>query len=76
MKVRSLFIVNLADVIKEVEQGILCFIAETGIDVVNDITNLFISRVFLAMLEIYKTQHEAFVCFYLDQEIKEHLLEC
>lgn len=76
MKVRSLFIVNLADVIKEVEQGVLRFMAETGIDVVHDLTNLFISRVFLSMAETYKTQHEAFVCFYLDQEIKEHLLDC
>lgn len=76
MKVRSLFIVDLSEIIKRVEKGIVDFMVETKIDVVNDLTNLFISRVFLEMSEVYKEQHEAFVVFYLDSEIKEHLLDC
>ena len=47
MKIRSLYLVNLADIIKKVEKSVLQFSVETGIDVVNDLTNLFISRVFL-----------------------------
>ena len=76
MKVRSLFIVDLSEIIKRVEKGIVDFMVETKIDVVNDLTNLFISRVFLEMSEVYKEQHEAFVVFYLDSGIKEHLLDC
>lgn len=76
MKVRSLFIVDLSELIKRVEKGIVDFMVETKIDVVNDLTNLFISRVFLEMSEVYKEQHEAFVVFYLDSRIKEHLLDC
>lgn len=76
MKVRSLFIVDLSEIIKRVEKGIVDFMVETKIDVVNDLTNLFISRVFLEMSEFYKEQHEAFVAFYLDSKIKEHLLDC
>lgn len=76
MKVRSLFIVDLSEIIKRVEKGIVDFMVETKIDVVNDLTNLFISRVFLEMSEVYKEQHEAFVVFYLDSRIKEHLLDC
>lgn len=76
MKVRSLFIVNLSEIIKSVEKGVVDFMVKTQINVVNDLTNLFISRVFLEMSEVYKTQHEAFVVFYLDSEIKEHLLNC
>lgn len=76
MKVRSLFIVDLSEIIKRVEKGIVDFMVETKIDVVNDLTNLFISRVFLEMSEVYKEQHEAFVVFYLDIGIKEHLLDC
>lgn len=76
MKVRSLFIVDLSEIIKRIEKGIVDFMVETKIDVVNDLTNLFISRVFLEMSEVYKEQHEAFVVFYLDSRIKEHLLDC
>lgn len=76
MKVRSLFIVDLAKIIREVESSVVQFMTETGITVMNDLTNLFISRVFLKMAEIYKNQHEAFVVFYLDSDIKEHLLDC
>lgn len=76
MKVRSLYLVNLEDIIKKVEQSVLQFSLETGIDVVNDLTNLFISRVFLEMSEVYKNQHDAFVSFYIDQKIKLHLLDC
>lgn len=76
MKVRSLFIVDLTEIIREVESSVVQFMTETGITVMNDLTNLFISRVFLKMAEIYKNQHEAFVVFYLDSEIKEHLLDC
>lgn len=76
MKIRSLYLVNLADIIKKVEKSVLQFSVETGIDVVNDLTNLFISRVFLEMSEIYKMQHDAFVAFYIDQKIKLHLLDC
>lgn len=50
--------------------------ADTGITLMNDLTNLFISRVFLKMSDTYKSQHEAFVVFYLDSDIKEHLLDC
>lgn len=50
--------------------------ADTGITLINDLTNLFISRVFLKMSDTYKSQHEAFVVFYLDSDIKEHLLDC
>lgn len=50
--------------------------ADTGITLMNDLTNLFISRVFLKMSDTYKSQHEAFVVFYLDADIKEHLLDC
>lgn len=76
MKIRSLYLVNLADIIQRVEKGVLQFMAETGIDLVNDLTNLFISRVFLEMAEIYKTQHEAFVAFYLDDDKRLYLLDC
>lgn len=76
MKVRSLFIVDLAKIIREVESFVVQFMSETGITLMNDLTNLFISRVFLKMAEIYKNQHEAFVVFYLDSDIKEHLLDC
>ena len=50
--------------------------SDTGITLMNDLTNLFISRVFLKMSDTYKSQHEAFVVFYLDSDIKEHLLDC
>ena len=76
MKIRSLYLVNLADIIKKVENGVVDFMSETGITVENDLTNLFISRVFLEMSEIYKIQHDAFVAFYIDQKIKLHLLDC
>lgn len=76
MKVRSLYLVNLVDIIHKVEQSVLQFSLETGIELVSDLTNLFISRVFLEMSEIYKTQHDAFVSFYIDQKIKLHLLDC
>lgn len=76
MKVRSLYLVNLAEIIQKVEKSVLQFSIETGIDLVSDLTNLFISRVFLEMSEIYKYQHDAFVSFYLDQKIKLHLLDC
>ena len=76
MKIRSLYLVNLADIIKRVENGVVDFMSETGITVENDLTNLFISRVFLEMSEIYKMQHDAFVAFYIDQKIKLHLLDC
>ena len=76
MKVRSLYLVNLADIIQKVEKSVLQFSIETGIELVSDLTNLFISRVFLEMSEIYKNQHDAFVSFYLDQKIKLHLLDC
>lgn len=76
MKVRSLFIVDLSEIIKRVEKGVVDFMVETKIDVVNDLTNLFISRVFLEMSEVYKEHHEAFVVFYLDSGIKEYLLDC
>ena len=66
MKIKSLYLVNLVDIIKKVEKSILEFSSETGIDVVSDLTNLFISRVFLEMSEIYKMQHDAFVAFYID----------
>lgn len=55
MKVRSLFIVNLSEIIKSVEKGVVDFMVKTQINVVNDLTNLFISRVFLEMSEVYKT---------------------
>jgi hypothetical protein len=76
MKVRSLYLVNLAEIIQKVEKSVLQFSIETGIELVTDLTNLFISRVFLEMSEVYKHQHEAFVSFYLDQKIKLHLLDC
>lgn len=76
MKVRSLFIVDLAEIIREVESSVVQFMSDRGITVMNDLTNLFISRVFLKMAETYKVQHEAFVVFYLDSDIKEHLLGC
>ena len=76
MKVRSLYLVNLAEFIQKVEKSVLQFSIDTGIELVSDLTNLFISRVFLEMSEIYKHQHDAFVSFYLDQKIKLHLLDC
>ena len=76
MKVRSLYLVNLAEIIQKVEKSVLQFSIDTGIELVSDLTNLFISRVFLEMSEIYKHQHDAFVSFYLDQKIKLHLLDC
>ena len=76
MKVRSLYLVNLAEIIQKVEKSVLQFSIDTGIELVSDLTNLFISRVFLEMSEVYKHQHDAFVSFYLDQKIKLHLLDC
>ena len=76
MKVRSLYLVNLSEIIQKVEKSVLQFSIDTGIDLVSDLTNLFISRVFLEMSEIYKHQHDAFVSFYIDQKIKLHLLDC
>lgn len=76
MKIRSLFIVDLATIIREVQKSVLTFMSDTGITLMNDLTNLFISRVFLKMSDTYKSQHEAFVVFYLDSDIKEHLLDC
>lgn len=76
MKIRSLFIVDLSNIIREVQKSVLAFMSDTGITLMNDLTNLFISRVFLKMSDTYKSQHEAFVVFYLDADIKEHLLDC
>ena len=76
MKVRSLYLVNLQEIIKKVEKSVLQFSIETGIELVNDLTNLFISRVFLEMSGVYEKQHDAFVSFYIDQKIKLHLLDC
>ena len=76
MKVRCLYLVNLEEIIRTVEKSVIKFMNETGIDLVNDLTNLFISRVFLEMSEVYRNQHEAFVSFFINSDMKVKLLDC
>ena len=53
MKIKSLYLVNLVDIIKKVEKSVLEFSVETGIDVVNDLTNLLTPVIkYLEHLEI------------------------
>lgn len=74
MIVRSLYVVNLVELIMEVNKSVLDFRNEYGIVSVNDLTNLFISRMLMKMVNVYKEMHEAFIVFYLSTTDKAKLL--
>lgn len=74
MRVKSLFVVNLGDIVKEVNFSVLQFKNEYGITSISDLTNLFTSRVMARMAEVYKKEHGSFIIFYLNVYDRENML--
>lgn len=73
MRVRGLYVVDLAEIIREVNMGVLHFRDEYGITSISDLTNLFSSRMILRMSEVYGSVHEGLIVFYLNRKDREAL---
>ena len=64
MRFRSIYIVDLNQFIEAINKDVLLFSLEYDITNVNDLTNLFISRIILKMIEVQKNISNLFVFYY------------
>lgn len=74
MVVRSLYVVNLAELVREVNASVIHFMNEYGITSTNDLTNLFISRMLERMTVVYKEVRGRFIVFFLNVVDREKML--
>lgn len=74
MKVKSLYVVNLGDLVREVNESVLQFKIDYNIDSVNDLTNLFAARMLARMVDIYKSVRGSFIVFYLYEHERKEML--
>lgn len=74
MEIKSLFFIDLSLIIGAVNKSVLLFSLEYDIKNVNDLTNLFISRVLLSIVEKYKENKSKFIFFFISDSEKEKLL--
>ena len=74
MRFRSIYIVDLNQFIEAINKDVLLFSLEYDITNVNDLTNLFISRIILKMIEVQKNISNLFVFYYINLDYKEKLI--
>lgn len=74
MEIKSLFFIDLNSIIEAVNKSVLLFSLEYEVKNVNDLTNLFISRVLLNMVEKYKENKSKFIFFFISEADKEKII--
>ena len=74
MEIKSLFFIDLNSIIEAVNKSVLLFSLEYEVKNVNDLTNLFISRVLLNMVEKYKENKSKFIFFFISETDKEKIM--
>jgi hypothetical protein len=72
--IKSLFFIDLNSIIEAVNKSVLLFSLEYEVKNVNDLTNLFISRVLLNMVEKYKENKSKFIFFFISETDKEKII--
>ena len=75
MRIRSIYIVDLNQFIEAINKDVLLFSLDYDVTNVNDLTNLFISRIILKMIEVQKNISNLFVFYYINLNYKEKLIK-
>lgn len=75
MRFRSIYIVDLNQFIEAINKDVLLFSLDCDVTNVNDLTNLFISRIILKMIEVQKNISNLFVFYYINLNYKEKLIK-
>lgn len=75
MKIKSLILFNLKEIIIHSNKQTLEFISLYNIKNKTDINNIFVYNALLNILEVYKNNKRGLVCFYLSQDEFNYLLE-
>ena len=75
VKVKSITLINLYDIIEAISKDVLLFSIDYDVKSVNDLTNLFISRTILKITDSYKTISNSFIFFYISKDYYDKLKE-
>lgn len=74
MRVKSIILFDLSDIIKDVNREVLKYNIEYGLSSKRDLTNLFLSAVFIRMVECYLKDKTKFTTFFISKQHREEMM--